>query len=378
MTLERQEGSKSRPGVVADLLRQDIAKYLMGPRVNNGGLDVIGYLSESMQPVDLTAELMSNNPQPADLYRGPAEHVARARYIAELLEQHAPDDLSESALHMVVVDALSSTFKMGLENKASYDRVEDVDRTLELELVLMKYARGLANGTEALKLMVGLDMDNVGLIDRDHPFQEPPEDLIDAIHALFETVATLVEPSDQMGLGGDRTRIKQLDVPIGSVGLDGIILSRKTNLATIDDGRFVICERKKLVVNVRRMPERWRLELREAVARVRIDDLGGKSEQVVRDRLFDILLSTPDPDDMSENPATLRSVSEASPFIDVLKTSMYGFRLDESYIKAVQRLRAEHKHHVQLFKHPRVVDILAALEEANKATGEFNTETHDY
>jgi hypothetical protein len=296
---------------------------------------------QSANKVDTRAEAViarypRNATYPADLSLVPREQRIITEHIQGEVRRAIPDDFSSSMTNMVLLAQLSADSMLAAENQVSYNEARAtsppiIDKMLinganmiAMPRIRSDYAEGLAVGADVLKLMVAIDLKTAGLIMRTHAFQSRPQDLQDDIHALYEEVIRQQKPGDVMGSFNERTRVKMLDRAPGQGGLEAMLISKKADFATIQDRSIVLTVRDRFVIDVRKMPVKWRGQLRKLVSTWAHGNpvLEEPVEDASRNELYERILDLPNPDNPEQ---TLRTLGvEDTPFIHHFSTTMYG------------------------------------------------------
>lgn len=282
----------------------------------------------------LTPPIFSTYPRNATYPAQPALVPREQHLITESIRREVrhsiPSDFTESMANMVLLAQLSTDSMLAAENQSSFNEITEVAvNTYDTTLmdIHMKYAKGLAVGGEVLTLMLAYQLKTAGLIMRTHAFRERPEDLQNDIKALYSEVIKHQTTRDVLGAFNERTRIKMLDRAPGQGGLEAILLSKKADFATIKGRKIVLTVRDRFIVDVRRMPMKWRSALRKLVSTwnqevLLMHDLTEKDSQ---NELFERILDLPNPEHPTQ---TLRNINVEVPFFHRFSTTMYAARAE--------------------------------------------------
>lgn len=281
---------------------------------------------QASTPERLLANYSPNGASPANpmLVQEVQRLISAAIY--DNIVENTPEHFSQSQRKMIESAEFSTASILSMENKASFDASLDIAcSSLEMEIVRDKYARGIASGSEGLKLMLDVNMKSAEFIKRTHPYQEPPEDLKADIRSLYETILSLQQENDVFETFDRRIKIKQIDRNPGQGGLEGIVLSSKINFATLDNRNVILTEREKIIVDVNAMPVRWRSLIRKCVSTATAPD-AYVSETDYRKVLYERLLDIPNPENSNQ---TLRTINLDEDFMYDFATTIYGWRRSE-------------------------------------------------
>ena len=257
-----------------------------------------------------------------------AEQEVISKLIENRLADSIPDHFSDSMRRMISIAHMNTTSTLGIENQCSYNKVSGtLSSTAHHAEARARYERGQATPIEVLETLIDLDMNSAELMKRTELTEELPDDLKTDLVSLYESIADNQTPEDRLGPSRQSVKIKQIDIPIGTGGLNGLIISAKTDFATICSGEYTVTQRTKTVVDITAMPMLWRSRLRKLVASVDISSPEGDSKKVdeskVTAELFNRMLDLPNPENPSQ---TLRTTTSESPFVYDLATTVYAYR----------------------------------------------------
>lgn len=269
-----------------------------------------------------------NATYPADPSLVPKEQRQITETIQSEVLKNVPDDFSDSMRDLVRLAQLSTDLMLAAENQSSYNEIKPHakkhDRTIQD--VLVKYAKGMAVGSEVLLLMTATGMKTAGLIMRTHAFEQKPHDLKADIQQLYQEMIAQQQPHDIMSSFNERTRVKMLDREPGLGGLEAVLISKKADIGTILGRSIIVTMRERYIVDVRKIPMKWRSALRKLAA-TRLHDM--VQDEGIDDRsraeLFEALLDCPNPDNPRQ---TLRHIGEDAPFIHPFSTTIYAASAD--------------------------------------------------
>jgi len=278
-----------------------------------------------------------------------------------------PVHFSDSMSRMLRA-ANGTTFSMlSIENQCSYGAVrEKKSSTLPLEIARMKFERGLATPEGVLDTVIDLGAGSGEALKRTELTDQIPDDLVTDLSGLMSDVEKRQGPLDTSEITRQSIKVKQIDVPIGTGGANGLILSVKSDVATIQNGDYTLTCRTKYVIDFNALPMRWRSQLRKLIAdtevckketsktvtesvgmtalhRLAVADVldthiqlssemmspvdDDDSEDVRKQALYEQLLTCPNPENPDE---TLRDVTIDKPYAYHFTTTAYVYRTELS------------------------------------------------
>lgn len=286
-----------------------------------------------LKPEAVLSRYPRNATYPADLSLVPKEQHIITESLQREVRHNTPVDFTPSMASMALLAQLSTDSMLTAENQSSFNTAKDrlvATSDIATDIIREKYAKGLAVGEEVLDLMVAIDLDTAGLIMRTHPFQERPEDLRQDVHRLYEKIIALQKPGDVVGPFNHRTRVKMLDRAPGRGGLEAMLISKKADIATIQNKSIIVTERERFVIDVRAMPMKWRSKLRKLVSTWGNNFTYNEADEVPVDfpqidDLYEQLLDLPNP----ENPdQVLRNISPDEAYVHPFSTIFYAAKAE--------------------------------------------------
>jgi len=323
---------------------------------------------EVVEREQVLARYSINGASPAAPELVQVEQLIISDDIETRLMRAIPAHFADSMRHMLRA-ANGTTFStLSIENQCSYGAVRDkTSSTPPLEIARMKFERGLATPKEVLDTVIDLGADSGEVLKRTELTEQIPNGLVTDLVGLMSAIEKRQGSLDTSEITRQSVKVKQIDVPIGTGGANGLILSVKSDVATIEDGIYTLTCRTKFVVDFDALPMKWRSQLRKLIADVEVrkkavsttgaTDFGAAalrhltvpdvldthiqlssemrltdndqddSESVRRQALYEQLLTCPNPENLGE---TLRDVTIDKPYAYHFTTTAYVYRTELS------------------------------------------------
>ena len=255
---------------------------------------------------DAAADAYSiNSPSPAVPLLVSAEQRNLSNRVESRLTASTPDHFPDSMRQMIKLAHFNTSTTLGIENQCSYEAVAgDASSSDSHAEMRGRYERGLATPEEIIETMIDLGMNSAELLKRTDLTPSMPEDLKSALVPIYDFISQIQENTDELRTLRQSVKVKQLDVPVGGERVNGLILSAKTDFATICSGEYTVTQRTKMVVDVASMPSKWRVKLQTMVSAIKISgETSGESADTKKSESRDPgaqlehMLSQPNPDD---------------------------------------------------------------------------------